>query len=393
MDKLNSLIKLLTDENGYIEKRKQTPTQKLYEKNNEYNGKDNWVKYWRDLTHTFGLANYQGSYYCIASIFWGFCQIYGLKEAQRLCRQDFMINCQVTYNLFNKAKKAFIYPKVGDIVVFWNGNRFHHAEFVTEVNDKALTCKTVGFNTTVNTTTVNRNGGGVNYPKVYSIRALQQHGDRFLRPDYKEVRNGWEKVNKDWVYYDNGEKVKNQWKLIDGDWYVFDREGYMIKGYYEDNNGNTYYLNKNGTMSKGNWIQNSDGSWSYTDSKSGILFEDVWFNYNNKWYYFDSKGRTLHDAIATINGQKYAFLNDSSMLSNSWFISQDDWYYASSTGAFKHSSWLQQEDGNFYYLKEDCKMAKNAYIKDEYSETLYFVDDNGIYQSDKDLVLDYPIVK
>lgn len=126
------LINFLKKYNGYVEKRKNTPKKNLYEMTGNYVGSDNWTMFWQDLADV-GLANYQGSYYCIATIFWGFVKVYGLAVAQELCLQKFMINCQETYNLFKRKGRVYSSPQVGDIIVFWSGSRFHHAEFVTKV--------------------------------------------------------------------------------------------------------------------------------------------------------------------------------------------------------------------------------------------------------------------
>ena len=373
----------LIAENGYIEKKKNCPISKLYDKSNSYDGADNYTKYWQDCKE-LGLSNYQGSYYCIAALFWGFTKEFGLKAAQNLVYQTFMINCQVTYNLFKQKNKVYSSPKVGDIVVFWNGNRFSHAEFVTDV--KSTTYKTVGFNTSANSTTVVSNGGGVKYPKTYSIKASKNSGHKFLRPDYGlQPQIGWYKENNKWRYYlQDGTIVKGQWKYIDNRWYVFDNEGYMITGWFLDGSNNQwYYLCGDGSMSQNNWVQDGAGNWYYTDS-DGTLHEG-WLNLDNDWYLLGEDGVML-TGWQERAGIWYVLQENGKMLHDTWFLdsSNNDGYYLSSTGAMKTSQWIQQDDGNFYYVKNDGKMAKYCYIKDEYKDLYYWVGEDGIYLSEWD---------
>ena len=378
MYSIENLKNRLIGENGYIEKKKSCPVSKLYEKSNSYDGSDNYTKYWQDCKD-MGLSNYQGSYYCIASLFWGMAKEFGLSAAQELTYQNFMINCQTTYNLFKKKGRVYSNPQVGDIVVFWNGSRFSHAEFVTAVQTSTYT--TVGFNTTANSTTVSRNGGGVKYPKKYSIYASKNAGHKFLRPDYgSQIQTGWvKKDNGKWQYVlADGTIVKNKWYFISDRWYVFNGSGEMITGWYHDSNGQWYYMNGDGSMSQYNWVQDSAGKWYYT-SADGTLHTG-WLQEDDTWYLLGEDGVML-TGWQKVNGKWYVLQENGKMLHDTWFLdgSTNDWYYLSSSGDMKTSRWIQQDDGNFYYVKEDGKMAKYCYIKDEYKDVYYWVDNNGVY--------------
>ena len=379
MYNIESLKNILINENGYIEKKKSCPISKLYEKSNSYDGADNYTKYWQDCKE-MGLPNYQGSYYCIASLFWGMAKEYGLKEAQKLVYQTFMINCQETYNLFKLKGRVFSTPKVGDIVVFWNGSRFSHAEYVTSITTTTFT--TVGFNTSANSTSVVSNGGGVKYPKKYSISAAQNAGHKFLRPEYGEqIQTGWIEKDGKWQYIlDDGSIVKGRWEYIKDRWYVFDEAGYMITGWYLDTNNQWYYMNGDGTLSQQNWIK-SDNKWYYTNS-DGTLHKG-WLQDGSDWYLLNENGE-MQIGWQKVNDKWYVFLDDGKMLYNTWFKSLNDWYYLSSTGAMKTSQWIQQDNGEFYYVKEDGKMAVYSYIKDEYKNIYYWVNKDGIYDSNYD---------
>lgn len=384
----NILKNILLQEVGYIEKRKNCPTKNLYEKLGAYIGADNWTKYWKDCAD-LGIGNYQGSFYCIATLFWAFIQAYGLKAAQELCLQKFMINCQVTHDLFKKKGQVHSTPKFGDIIVFWNGSRFHHAEFVLDV--KGDNYKTFGANTSGNSATIVRNGGGCYAPKTYSISAAQKAGHKFLRPAYdSQAVEGWIKVDGNWRYQLSDETyISNAWKYINDRWYMFDGNGNMCTGWVFSNNQWYYCCPEVGCMDIG-W-QMVNGKWYFMDS-DGVM-RVGWLQDKDKWYYLCENGE-MAIGWKQIANQWYVFGEDGHMFANTWFKSEDDWYFLSSTGAMKKCQWIQYEDGNFYYLMDSGKMAKNSWIKDYYKERYYFVDDNGVYRPEMDAPdAKYPIVE
>ncbi|WP_182431739.1 N-acetylmuramoyl-L-alanine amidase family protein [Clostridium sp. AF32-12BH] len=374
------LVNFLKKYNGYVEKRKNTPKKNLYEMTGNYVGSDNWTMFWQDLADA-GLANYQGSYYCIATIFWGFVKVYGLAVAQELCLQKFMINCQETYSLFKRKGQVYDSPKFGDIIVFWNGSRFHHAELVTKVT--ASTFQTFGANTTTNVTTIARNGGGCVCPKTYSISAAKKAGHKFLRPNYGTDKSGWEHNATGWKYRNSdGSYVIDAWKYINDRWYVFGKDSYMITGWYQDKNGQWYYLhNPNGDMVSGDWVYHFDG-WYYLD-KGGAMHTG-WLQIDDSWYYLEQSGKAVK-GLHEIGGQLYYFLDDSNkMVCNAWYKYEGEWMYFSSTGAAYRSKWVQQDDGKFYYLADNGRMANNCWVKSVCSNMYYWLNENGEYIEEKD---------
>ena len=295
--------------------------------------------------------------------------------------QKFMINCQETYNLFKRKGRVYSSPKVGDIVVFWSGSRFHHAEFVTKVT--ATTFQTFGANTSVNVNTVVRNGGGCVWPKTYSIAAAQKGGHKFLRPDYGTNQEGWVKEGNRWRYrLADGNFVTNEWKYINNRWYVFGQDSYMATGWWLDKNGQWYYLhNPNGEMISGSW-QYVSGEWYYLD-KSGAMHTG-WLQIDDSWYYLEESGKAVK-GMHEIGGKLYFFLTDSNkMVCNDWYQYNGDWYYFSSAGAAYQSQWVQNSDGKFYYFGADGKMVKNAWIKSTVLNKYYWVNENGEYIEERD---------
>lgn len=374
---IQKLINILLEQNGYLEKRKSCPRKNLYEKIGSYVGSDNYTMFWQDAAD-WGLPNYQGSYYCIATLFWGMAKAFGLAAAQELCLQKFMLNCQVTYNLFKAKGQVFNTPKIGDIILFWNGSRMHHAELVIDVKGDSF--KTFGANTAANSAI--RNGGGCYAPKNYSIKACQAAGHKFCRPDYGTQTDKWVSVNNKWKYQlADRSFVNNQWKYIKDRWYVFDGDGYMVTGWYLNSNGQWYYLCGDGGMAQG-WQMVND-KWYFLDG-SGDMYIG-WLQDGDKWYYLNEDGSMVSSSWKQIDGNHYVFDQCGKMLSNTWFHdSTEKWYYLSSTGSMKTSEWIQHENGKWYYLTNDGSMAKSAYVKDKYKDMYYWVDDSGVYIPSKD---------
>ena len=374
---ITKLINTLTNEVGYLEKQKNCPSKHLYEKTGPYVGSDNWTKYWKDFAD-LGLANYQGSYYCIAALFWGMIQAFGLDAAQKLCKQKFMINCQVTYELFKQDDQVYASPKPGDIAVFWNGSRFHHAELVLDVKKDSF--KTFGANTAANASI--RNGGGCYAPKNYSLAAAQKAGHKFLRPDYGgQCAETWVKDYEGWKYQlSGGTFTKNQWKYIDNNWYFFNGSGILCTGWIYSAGQWYYCCPETGCMDTG-W-KKVDNRWYYLSSTGSM--HTGWLQDKDRWYYLADDG-SMATGWKEINGLWYVFDDSGCMISSTWFYdSTGNWYYLSSTGAMKTSQWIQQPDGIFYYLTNTGKMAQNAYIKDSCRNLYYYVDQRGVYLPEYD---------
>lgn len=372
---IKKLIDIFKQEDGYVEKKKNCPTTYLYEKVGKYAGADNWTKYWKDL-YDIGLTNYQGSYYCIATLFWGMVKAYGLDVAQKLCLQKFMINCQVTYDLFKKAGQVYSTPNVGDIIVFWNGKRFHHAEFVVYVKGDVV--KTFGANTTAVTSVTVYNGGGCRFNKIYSLKSLKSAGHKFLRPKYGEqFEEKWIQINDSWKYQlSDGSFATNTWKQINNIWYYFDENSHMVTGWlYKDSQW--YYLSDSGAMKK-SW-KFLDNKWVYFNENGSL--RKGWLQDGSTWYYLTEGDGTMACGLKQINRMWYYFKDNGEMLSDTWYQVNDHWYYFSSTGAAYINQW-KQSGTNFYYLGSDGTMATDCYIKDKLSKIYYYVDKDGTWDGE-----------
>ena len=66
----------------------------------------------------------------------------------------------------------------------------------------------------------------------------------------------WKKDSKGYWYQNaDGTYPKNAWKKIDGKWYRFDKNGYMVTGWFNDGTY-YYYLKSNGQMAVKEWVDN-----------------------------------------------------------------------------------------------------------------------------------------
>lgn len=174
-DLINKLIAVFKSEDGYLEKASNSNLDS--KKANA--GSRNYTKYWRDIAN-WGLGNYQAQYWCAAFIHWCFVKTFGLDNAKKLLLHAPYISCQTGYEKFKAKGRVYSSPKVGDVVVFWNGSRYSHTEFVIGVNGKTfITC---GGNTAVSGAVAN--GGGVFYGKTYTLNTSKH---KFLRPDYASI--------------------------------------------------------------------------------------------------------------------------------------------------------------------------------------------------------------
>ena len=104
-------------------------------------------------------------------------------------------------------------------------------------------------------------------------------------------KEGWQKENNQWRYYENNQPVSN-WKKIAGVWYYFNQEGYMFTGWLFYNNA-WYYFEENegseqGKMSLG-WKE-IRGFWYYFSEEVGAengKMRTGWQELKGKWYYLN----------------------------------------------------------------------------------------------------------
>ena len=256
-------------------------------------------------------------------------------------------------------------------------------------------------------------------------------------------KEGWQKENNQWRYYENNQPVSN-WKKIAGVWYYFNQDGIMLSNTIF----NDYLLNNSGALTESSWVK-IDNQWYYSteDGKvtrnnwkkiagvwyrfdengimisnavyddylfksSGALAENSWVKIGDKWYYGDQEGKINRDKWAKIDGLWYRFDESGAMLSatiykdyliktsgamaeNAWAKLEDKWYYATASGKIIRDKWEKisgswyyfNKDGVMlssqwkekYYLKDSGAMAKSEWIFDEKFKSWFYLKSDGTY--------------
>lgn len=256
-------------------------------------------------------------------------------------------------------------------------------------------------------------------------------------------KEGWQKENNQWRYYEDNQSVSN-WKKIAGVWYYFNQDGIMLSNtifndYLLNNSGaltesswvkidnQWYYATEDGKVTRNNWKKIA-GVWyrfdengimisnavydDYLFKASGVLAENSWVKIGDKWYYGNQEGKINRDKWAKIDGLWYRFDESGVMLSatiykdyllktsgamaeNAWAKLEDKWYYATASGKIIRDKWEKisgswyyfNKDGVMlssqwkekYYLKDSGAMAKSEWIFDEKYKSWFYLKSDGTY--------------
>lgn len=279
-------------------------------------------------------------------------------------------------------------------------------------------------------------------------KATSQTPDTKEQPSKEAVvevvnKEGWQKENNQWRYYEDNQPVSN-WKKIAGVWYYFNQDGIMLSNTIF----NDYLLNNSGALTESSWVK-IDNQWYYSteDGKvtrnnwkkiagvwyrfdengimisnavyddylfksSGALAENSWVKIADKWYYGNQEGKINRDKWAKIDGLWYRFDESGVMLSatiykdyllktsgamaeNAWAKLEDKWYYATASGKIIRDKWEKissswyyfNKDGVMlssqwkekYYLKDSGAMANSEWIFDEKFKSWFYLKSDGTY--------------
>ena len=112
-----------------------------------------------------------------------------------------------------------------------------------------------------------------------------------------DAQGTWKRDNKGWWFefkdgtYPAGEKTSDQngeklgWIQKDGKWWAFGSDGYLKRGWAQDNASGKWYLIDENTGMQTSWhYDESDQHWYYLDPASGVMLTG-WQFINGKWYY------------------------------------------------------------------------------------------------------------
>ena len=112
-----------------------------------------------------------------------------------------------------------------------------------------------------------------------------------------DAQGTWKRDEKGWWFefrdgtYPAGEKTSDQngeklgWIQKDGKWWAFGSDGYLKRGWAQDNASGKWYLIDENTGMQTSWhYDESDQHWYYLDPASGVMLTG-WQFINGKWYY------------------------------------------------------------------------------------------------------------
>ena len=200
------------------------------------------------------------------------------------------------------------------------------------------------------------------------------------------AESSWVKIDNQWYYAtEDGKVTRNNWKKIAGVWYRFDENGLMISNAVYDD----YLLKTSGAMAENAWAKLED-KWYYATT-SGKIIRDKWAKIDGLWYRFDESGAMLSATIY----KDYLLKNSGAMTENAWAKLEDKWYYATASGKIIRDKWEKisgswyyfNKDGVMlssqwkekYYLKDSGAMAKSEWIFDEKYKSWFYLKSDGTY--------------
>ena len=200
------------------------------------------------------------------------------------------------------------------------------------------------------------------------------------------VETSWVKIEEKWYYAtESGKIIRNKWEKINGSWYRFDETGIMLsKTIYND-----YLLQTSGAMAEKNWVK-MDEKWYYA-TDSGKVVRNKWEKINGSWYRFDETGAMLSKTIYN----DYLLKSSGAMAEKDWVKMDEKWYYATDSGKIVrdkreqiNSSWyffdkdgvmLSSQWKDKYYLKDSGAMAQNEWFFDKKYNSWFYLKSDGTY--------------
>lgn len=113
-------------------------------------------------------------------------------------------------------------------------------------------------------------------------------------------------------------------------------------------------------LQKADWEQDEHG-WRYNVYESGYVTGE-WKQIGLVWYYFDDEGYALSEEWLLLDGARYYFAKDCSMLTG-WHVIDGEYYYLDNDGT-AFTGWV--ESGGEWYYCEDGKMLYDCVTPDGY---------------------------
>ena len=165
-------------------------------------------------------------------------------------------------------------------------------------------------------------------------------------------KDGWQKENGQWRYYENKKAVTN-WKKIAGRWYYFNQDGVMLSDTVYDD----YLLSKSGAMVEDSWVK-IDDKWFFA-TNSGKIIRNKWEKINGAWYCFDESGAMLTNTVYN----DYLLQSSGAMHERGWAKIDEKWYYATDSGKIIRNKW-EKINGSWYRFDESGTMLSKTIYND-----------------------------
>ena len=255
MMEASKVISILNDQIGYIEKA----SDKDLDSKTGNKGTNNYTKFSRAV-NLAGLMGCQAQPWCGTFQFWGDLKCWGkeaaLKAWNMTAKTYCGYSCFETYDVFKKAGKVGMTPKLGALVIF----TFSHMGRVTKLyQNGSFDC--IEGNTSSDPN--ERNGGMVKSKH----RSVDSTVKGFCYIDYDSQPVGWHWVyaGGKWYYQDETGRNAHGWKLIKESvgefchWYYFNEKGAMQTGLLTDD-GRKYYLMEGGELEGACCITDQSGA-------------------------------------------------------------------------------------------------------------------------------------
>jgi len=162
---------------------------------------------------------------------------------------------------------------------------------------------------------------------------------------------------------------------------------YTIEGNTNTSNG---VIANGGSVCKKKYALNNTSIAGYGRPKYDVVestqtkYTIGWSRDEKGWWYADTPSTYYKSGIFQI-GNKLCYFNDAGYAVTGWFKYNNKWYYADENCYILTSQWIEDKGKN-YYLLASGEMAVNCYVLSADKKTLYWIDSDGVWNSNKDLI-------
>ncbi len=196
-------------------------------------------------------------------------------------------------------------------------------------------------------------------------------GARYAFNEAGYMITGWYQNENGWFYFDGSGAMHTDWLLLGNTWYYLDagdqeHPGRMVADCEKVIRGSRYFFTSNGDMQT-DWVLRPEG-WYYVDKGGGI--RKGWLLLGNVWYYLDGEnaeypGLMCEDEWKKVNGAWY-YLMDGGAMAQNWLRQPEGWYYLGGDGARK-AGW-QLIGGAWYYLDGENTEHPGLMVEENWKE-------------------------